>query len=196
MDKKRWIYLTAGALILVLLYFRASSSTEQIMIGALLILYVSLFFGIKLAQGSGGLLADKISSLFIAPKIYLREKPEMLSPIEGLILQRQFDEAEQRLQEILREKPRLADAVTMLGQLYLDHRHDYAAAETLTGEYLQREYRAQPGDLDIVNLHVDACLAQNKRQEALTCLDREARRGGYLPGQIKTMQTRRRALTE
>ena len=166
------------------------------MIGALLLLYISLFFGIKLAQGSGGLLADKISSLFIAPKTYLREKPEMLSPIEGLILQHQFDAAEQRLLEILREKPHLADAVVMLGQLYLDHQHNYPAAETVTGEYLQRECRAQPGRLDIVNLYVDACLARNKRRDALACLDREAQRNGYLPGEIKAMQTRRRALME
>lgn len=191
------MFLAAGALLLLLCCFLCVGITGKLLIGALLVLYMAIFFGFKLSQYSGGYLAGKINNMFIAPKIYRREKAELLTPIEGLMARHRWQEAEQRLREILKKKPHLSVAVIMMGRLCLDHCHDSNTAATVTGNYLfaAGRHRAQPGDAEIVNIHVDARLDQKQRVEALAVLEREIPRPGYPTGERKAMQVRRQALS-
>ncbi len=196
MKIKSYLFALIVGLILAYLFVNAKTSVDKIGFAILGLFFFGIFAGFKMSQFSGGFMGRRISEWFIAPKVYLREKPEMLSPIEGLILQRQYAEAEQQLLEILGRKPHLRDAVVMLGQLYLDNLRNNEAAETVTGNYMLRRKKVVPGDIQVVNLHIDACLGLNKKSQAMTCIENEMKRPGYLPGEVSTLRSRLEALTK
>ncbi len=196
MNKKLFYFFAIFiALLLLFWVFNTSSVVGKIGIGMLLGFWASIVLGFKVSQSSGSFIASRICELFISPKSYLREKPEMLSPIEGMILQRRFEEAEAQLLGILKRKPDTQEAVAMLGQLYLDNLRNYPAAEKVTADYMLRRKKIRPGDLQVVNLHVDACLEQRKKADAVACLECELKRIGHLPGDLNTLRIRLEALT-
>ena len=151
--------------------------------------------GLIFGQIGGDVAGAWFADLMLYPRKFLGKPPVLTSHAQGLIKLHEYRDAEHELQDIVRVHPDDRQAALLLGQLYLDHLRDYPAAETGAAAYLARATRrAERGDLDLVNLCVDACLEMSRPRDALRYLEIELGRSDYSDLERSVMLSRRDAL--
>jgi len=164
-------------------------------IDVLIIFYTTVYIGFVLSKCSGQAISATFFTGLFHPRSYLRKKPVPMATVIGLISMRRYDEAEAMLLEIIRKHSDHVPSTLLLAQLYLDHQKNFSAAERLAETFLSNHKGALPEALPLVNVGVDACLAQNAVDRALALLRRELTRSGYSPTERRAMTVRCDALS-
>ena len=149
-------------------------------------------FGFIMGEVAG----EKFIDFLLYHREFLSAPPILVSHAAGLIRQHDYAAAEAELQEIIHSHPDHQQAVLLLGRLYLDELHRYAAAVATVDAYLQRDRLVRSGDLDIVNLRIDAGLELREDVAAIRALiERELDTSGYTPPERHALEARCEALS-
>lgn len=188
-------WIVCGALIGfgLWIFFRLKTGTGIVTV----ILY---FLGAVLCIGGGFMLIaytwllDRIGSWvggIFYPSARLKEPASNLSPIQGKIAAGRVEEACAELREELSARPDQARAVRMLMDLYLQRKHNPAAALETALAYLEREERKEDEEAAFLVLRASDCLLKLRRRDAAEDLLRnELKRRIYTARERKTLQRR------
>lgn len=187
-------WIVCGALIGfgLWIFFRLKTETGIVTV----ILY---FLGAVLCIGGGFMLIaytwllDRIGSWvggILYPSARLKEPAPNLSPIQGKIAAGRVEEACAELREELSARPDQARAVRMLMDLYLQRKHNPAAALETALAYLEREDRKEDEEAAFLVLRASDCLLMRRRDAAEDLLRNELKRRIYTARERKTLQRR------
>jgi tetratricopeptide (TPR) repeat protein len=156
---------------------------------------LGLFWGIIIARLAAPAIGDWFGNLFYAPKEYLKVTPDIMSPIKGLLAREEYDEALEKLNELLEAKPFCPEPYLLMVETYANDLGDYLRAMTLIEEYFaQEEVHTFEENIDMLLLYADICGEHNYLHKAEELLEQEVARKGYLEIKRKRLQTRLEAI--
>ncbi|MFA6714167.1 MAG: hypothetical protein WC082_13325 [Victivallales bacterium] len=178
-------FLTIG--IISSIIFIRSCGAAGGLIGAVL----GLFWGIIIARLAAPAIGHWFGDLFYAPREYLKTAPNIMSPIKGMIAREEYDEAIEKLNELLTEKPFSPEPYSMLVELYANELNDYIRAMEMIEDYFKQE-KVYPFEenTDMLLLYADICQEHNYLKKAQNLLKQEVTRKGYPEIKRKALATR------
>jgi tetratricopeptide (TPR) repeat protein len=163
--------------------------------GGILAIAILTFWGLIAARFSAPIFGSRFGDSFYAPKVYLKTAPEIISPIKGLITRAEYDEAIERLNELLEEKPFSPEPYLLLVELYANELDNYLRAMEMVEDYFkQRKVYPFEENIDMLLLYADICQERNYLKKAEALLAREAARKSYPEIKRKALETRLEAI--
>ena len=140
-------------------------------------------------------LGGSFGDFFYSPKIYLKTPPDILSPIKGMIARKEYEDAIEKLNELLAKKPFSPEPYLILVETYAHELNDYLRTMALIEEYFAQK-KVYPFDenIDMLLLYADICHERNYLHKAERLLEQEIARKGYLDIKRKSLQTRLEAI--
>ena len=154
---------------------------------------IGFFIAHSVGRKAGGFFGDEI----FYPKRYLKVAPDIMSPIKGKIARREYNEAIDRLNELLEEKPFSPEPYQLLVEIYAVELNDYHPAMELIENYFgQKKVYAFDENIEMLLLYADICQEHNYLQKAHRLLEQEVKRKGYPEIKRKRLETRLEAIKE
>ncbi|MCP3968563.1 MAG: hypothetical protein GY750_14960 [Lentisphaerae bacterium] len=148
---------------------------------------LAMFAGALLFPSFGGKFANNLCM----PRSFLKAEPIQLSPISGLIGNRRYNEAIEKLNIILEKKPFCPNANLMLMEIYIDQLEQPEKATEIIEKYFRRS-RIKPfhENIELMLRYSDLCEATGQTMQALILLKHEAKRKGYAAHEKRMLSNR------
>jgi hypothetical protein len=109
------------------------------------------FAGLCFASVAVPRFSSWFSGFLYLPIEYLKSPPEKIAPIKGLIEQENYEEAIERLNQILARKPFETAAVLLLAEIYFEHlAAGERGAELVLGYFGRQKLPAAPENIELL----------------------------------------------
>jgi hypothetical protein len=166
-------------------------------LGAIVGVVLGAIWGILIARLAAPAIGEWFGNFVYAPKEYLDEVPEILSPVKGRIAREEYDEAIKELNEFLEEKPFSPEPYLLLVEIYANNLHNHRRAMELIENYFSQEIvYIFDENIDMLLLYADICQDHNFLSKAEKLLEQEAKRKGYPEIKRKRLRVRLEAVQE
>ncbi len=146
-------------------------------------------------------IGDGFINFLYFPLRYLKEPPEKIAVVKGLIAQEKYPEAIATLNEILVRKPCDIQSSLLLVEIYMDRLHDKNKVAELVEKYFQTRILdsrtlASPENVEMLMRYSDICLEQNRQEAAIALFESELRCADYSVPEKKVLTLRLGALID
>jgi hypothetical protein len=168
--------------------FSAASGTSNSILGGYASAMATVIIALVWATFSGmafaGVLVPRLSNWFTGfiylPLQYLKSPPEKLAQIKGMIEQQNYDEAMERLNEILERTPFEPSACLLLSEIYFYHIGEgIRGAELIINYFSQPKLKALPENIELLMRYCDYASDNGASVTAIRLLEQELQRKGY-----------------
>lgn len=151
----------------------ATNFAGVVMYGFYLLAFVYLF-GCTFSFMFTGTFATNFVDFLLYPKQYLKEAPIILSRQEGLITFERYNEAEEELLSLQKEKPATPEVVMLLSKLHYAYLNNYPAAiKDFEYYFRHRKFRYNPFNIQILFTYIEYLLELQEIDKAIKVLQKE-----------------------
>lgn len=137
--------------------------------------------------------ADRFFGGFFHPLEYIEVAPEKLGAISAAVKRGEYDEALERLNQLLEKHPHDRELTKMLVEITADELGDHAAGRQILLGYLRRGDRDYNLDGPLVSAYIDCCQELELWDEAVEFLEHELPKVGGPAG--KSLRRRYEAVS-
>lgn len=146
-------------------------------------------------------IGDSFINFLYFPLRYLKEPPEKMAMIKGLIAREKYPEAIAALNEILGRKPCDVQSSALLVEIYMDRLRDNNKVKKLVETYFQNRIvnpktLESPENVEMLMRYSDICMEQKCPETAIALFESELRHTDYSVPEKKTLTLRLAALID
>ncbi len=176
----------------VFLFVASGGSMAGVIIGAIIAMPFIYGGGLCFSLLFSPIVADRLTDFLFLPRRFLKYPPELLSYIRGLVEQERYQEAIDRLTEILARKPFDPEATLLLAEIYFDRLNDTIKGEQIVLDYFtQANHKTTGENVQLLFLYCDNIFPDSpSASQAKFLLQQELTRQGYSVPQRKLLQNR------
>jgi len=169
--------------------------------GVVIAMVWALFAALCLAYIYAPRIGDSFINFLYFPLRYLKEPPEKIAEVKGLIAREKYPEAIAALNEILGRKPCDIQSSMLLVEIYMDRLHDNNKVVELVETYFQNRIvnpktLESPENVEMLMRYSDICLEQKRPEAAIALFESELERTDYSVPEKNTLTLRLGALIE
>ena len=149
----------------------------------------AVVLAVQLSDKFGGL----FSRIFYAAD-YLKEPPDMISPIRGLMANQEYEKAEEELRQLLAKRPYSPIANLLAAEIAIERQRIPDALDRLENYFNNPKTRITEENTQMLLLYSDHAPQFGRKQNAITYLERELARKGYSEPERQFLSARLAAL--